>query len=131
MADQKPKEVVEIEAAIEKVDDLRWWKSRLSITGWIVYFIGGLFWILDRPGGFWILLMALAILVFNATAIESELSKRRFFVYKLINAFNRSRAVPFYQDLLENFADQPNLHVHLADDGTIQITDRGRKETKK
>lgn len=131
MADQKPKEVVEIEAAIERVDDLRWWKSRLNITGWVVYFIGGLLWLLDRPGGGLILLMALAVLVLNATIIEYNLSKRRVFAYKLINTFNRSKAVPFYHELLERFADQPNLHIHLAEDGTIQITDRGRKETKK
>lgn len=131
MADQKTKEVVEIEAAIDRVDDMRWWKSRLNITGWIVYFMGGLLWILDRPGGGWILLMALAILVFNATVIEYQLSKRRYFAHKLLNAFNRTRAVPFYHELLEKFADNPNLHIHLAADGTIQITDRSKKEIKK
>lgn len=125
---EKPEEVIKIEAAADRCDDIYWWKKRLNITGWVMYAIGGFMWIaLDRPGAGLILLMALALLVFNSTVIEYQLSKRRHFLKGLINGYKHKNAVPLYHDLLEKFADQPHLHIHLNDDGTIVINDRSKK----
>lgn len=131
--EKKSLEIQEIEAAAERCDDVIWWKKRLDLTGWAMYFIGFLMWVIPDPDnerGLIILLMAFVLLLGNSFVNTFRLCKRRMIFTNLFNAFRRKNALPLYQDMLEKFADQPNLHIHLADDGTIVINDRKNKESK-
>lgn len=122
----------EIEAATAQCDDVYWWKKRLTILGWVVYAIAGFMWIVqDNDRGLLLMLMACALLLFSSTVLHYKLMKRRMVLLNLVHAYKRKMAVPLYHDMLEKFSDQPHLHIHLAEDGTIQITDRSQKEARK
>lgn len=124
-------EVQEIKAAQESIHDVLWWRKRLRPTGWIIYAVGGFTWIvLQRDGGIYILLMAFAILGFDATVIHWQLLKRRMICQNLLDALNRKNALPLYHQLQEKFSDMPHLHIHLAENGTIIITDRNKGGSK-
>lgn len=124
-------EVREIKQSQEAIHEVLWWKKRLGITGWVMYAIAAFIWIVqDNDRGVILLLMAFAVLIFNATVLQWKLSKRRMITQNLLNSFMRKKAVPFYQELCEKFADQPHLHIHLSEDGTIQITDRSQRGIK-
>lgn len=130
---KKSIELQEIEAAAERCHDVHWWKKRLDLTGWAMYFIGFIIWVVPDPDnerGLIVLLMAFLLLIFNSFVNTYRLRKRRMILQNLVNSFKRKNAMPFYHDLLEKFADQPNLHIHLAEDGTIVINDRKNKEIK-
>jgi hypothetical protein len=47
----------------------------------------------------------------------------------IVDAYLRKKAMPFYQELCEMFREEPGIHLHLADNGKIIVTDK-RKETK-
>lgn len=47
---------------------------------------------------------------------------------ELIDPYIRRKALPFYQELTEMFADKPGVHLHLAEDGEIVVTDRRKRE---
>ena len=128
---KKSLEVQEIEASQERIRDVLWWKKRLDWTGWIMYAIGGFMWIVqDNDRAVIIVLAAFALLGFNATVLHWQLLKRRSITQNLLDAFTRKQALPLYHDMLEKFADQPHLHIHLSINGTIVITDRRNKGSK-
>lgn len=121
---KKPTEIEEINAAIEHHKDIRWWEKRLGITAWVVYFGGVIIWgVRGIEAASPILLMSFAVFMVVIAIGQVEIRRRRA-AQKLIHAYKRKQALPLYQDMLEKFADQPNLHIHLNDDGTIVITDR-------
>jgi hypothetical protein len=125
---EKPAEIVEIEEAQEAIREVLWWKKRLDWTGWIFYAIGFFMWaILDNERSLIVVLMALSILVFSSTVLNWRLLKRRMICQDLLDAFTRKKALPLYHEMLEKFADQPHLHIHLSENGTIVITDRRTK----
>ena len=49
---------------------------------------------------------------------------------ELIEPYVRRKAIPFYQELTEMFADKPGVHLHLADDGRIIVTDKRNSEVQ-
>lgn len=49
---------------------------------------------------------------------------------ELVDPYLRKKALPFYQELLEMFADKPGVHLHLNDNGSITVTDRRQKEVE-
>lgn len=125
---EKPAEIVEIEEAQEAIRDVLWWKDRLFWTGWIMYALGAAMWIIqDNDRAVFIILAAFVVLVFNSTVLHWKLLSRRRICQNLLDAFVRKKALPLYHDMLEKFADQPHLHIHLSDNGTIVITDRRQK----
>ena len=75
---EKPAEIIEIEEAQEAVRDVLWWKIRLEVTGWVAYAIGFIMWaVQDNSRAVIIILMAIAILLFNMFVNGSRLRKRR------------------------------------------------------
>lgn len=46
---------------------------------------------------------------------------------ELMQPYWRKKALPFYQELVEMFADKPGVHLHLEEDGKIVVTDRREK----
>lgn len=125
---EKPAEIIELEEAQAAIHDVLWWKKRLAWTGWIMYAIGGFSWIvLGNDRALIIILMAFAVLIFNATVLHWKLLQRRMICQNLLNPLLRKQALPLYHDMLEKFSDQPHLHIHLAEDGTIIITNRKNK----
>jgi hypothetical protein len=124
-----PPEIIEIHEAQDAVKDLLWWKQRLDATAIVAYIAFGVIWIIRDVSAPALIGMCFAGLlwIFSNTVLSNQVGKRRIRTWKLICAYNRKKAVPLYHDLLEKFADQPHLHIHLDDDGTIQITDRRDK----
>lgn len=128
---KKSIEIQELEASQEAVRDVLWWKKRLDWTGWGMYAIGALMWIVqDNDRGLIIILIAFLLLLANAFINSYRLQKRRLICQNLLNAFLRKNALPLYHDMLEKFSDMPHLHIHLAENGTIIITDKSKKEQK-
>lgn len=126
----KTSEEHEIADAIEKHKGIRWWEKRLGITSWVFYGVAAALWIIrgssEGMGLIWLMVLALFVTVIIIGYFES---RARFVVVRLVNAYKRKNTVPLYHEMLEKFADHPNLHIHLADDGTIVIRDK-KKETK-
>lgn len=55
--------------------------------------------------------------------------KRKRHAKSLVQPYLRRQALPFYQELVEMFADKPGVHLHLNDNGSITVTDK-REEKK-
>lgn len=49
---------------------------------------------------------------------------------ELVDPYLRRKALPFYQELLEMFADKPGVHLHLNENGSITVTDKRKKEVQ-
>lgn len=125
---KKTQEVIEIEAAVEKWKGVRLWEKNISAAFWIMYFIAFTVWIfIDGIKAAPIFLMVL-VLFFAKIIIGYRESKLKWTAVRLIDTFSRKNAVPFYNDLVERFKDQPNLHIHLDEHGMIHIKDNGKKE---
>jgi len=123
-------EIQNIKDSQDAIKDVQWWKKHLNIAGCILYAIGCFIWIIqDNEKAAFILFIAFTILVFTATVLQWKILSRRKITQDLLDAFNRKNALPLYHSMLEKFADQPYLHIHLSNDGTIVISDR-RKENK-
>jgi hypothetical protein len=129
----KSLEIQELEASQEAVRDVIWWKRRLEWTGWIMYAVGFFMWVLPDPDNdraIPVLLIGIAVVLINSFINGSRLRKRRYECQTLLNAILRKNALPLYHQMLEAFSDQPHLHIHLAENGTIIITDKSKKEQK-
>lgn len=125
VGEAKTPEEHELAAAIEKHRDARWWEKNLQIAAWVFYAVAVGLWIFtdQTVGAAWLIVLAL----FAASGyIEA---KRRFKAVKLINVLKRKNAVPFYHEMLERFRDEPMIHIHLNDDGSITINDKRKQET--
>lgn len=48
---------------------------------------------------------------------------------ELVDPYMRRKAIPFYQELTQMFAEEPGVHLHLNQNGSITVTDR-RKGAK-
>lgn len=48
---------------------------------------------------------------------------------ELVEPYMRRKALPFYQELVEMFADKPGVHLHLNENGSITVTDKRKQET--
>lgn len=124
-------EVQEIKASQEAIHDVLWWKKRLDWTGWVAYFIGFILWaLMDRDGGVYVLLLGIGLVIGNSFVNGYRLQRRRMICQNLLDALNRKNALPLYHQLQEKFSDMPHLHIHLAENGTIIITDRNKGGSK-
>lgn len=68
------------------------------------------------------------VLLFVHAIIGFRSLKRKMTVKELLNPYLKRKALPFYQELTEMFADKPEVHLHLNDDGTITISDKRKRE---
>ena len=48
---------------------------------------------------------------------------------ELVEPYMRKKAMPFYDELVEMFADKPGVHLHLNENGSITVTDKRKQET--
>lgn len=58
-------------------------------------------------------------------------TKKRLAVKELMDPYLRKKALPFYQELVEMFAEKPGIHLHLTENGTIVVTDRRKNDNAK
>lgn len=49
---------------------------------------------------------------------------------ELVDPYLRKKAMPFYQELVEMFAEKPGVHLHLNENGSITVTDKRKQEIK-
>ena len=128
VGEAKTPEERELADAIEHHKDARWWEKNLQIAAWVFYAVAAAIWIFtDKPIGVaWLIVLALFIASAAAGYVEA---KRRFKVNRLLNVLKRKNAVPFYHEMLERFRDEPMIHIHLNDDGSITINDKRKQET--
>lgn len=69
------------------------------------------------------------LLIFVNVLLGFRTRRYRDAARELIEPYVRRKAMPFYQELTEMFADKPGVHLHLAEDGRIVVTDkRGQHE---
>ena len=125
----------EIDAAMDShiaaAKDERWW----TVAGWLGYLIGFPVFLfapensmLERIGMAVTLTAILSILV--SVVLHGRTRKRHYEAKTLIDAYRRKKAVPFYHELLEVFADKPGIHLHLELDGSITVTDKRNQEER-
>lgn len=79
----------------------------------------------ERIGSALLLCALICFAVHFALGFRTRKYRRRAKV--LVDAYLRDKALPFYQELVEMFADKPDIHLHLNDNGSITVTDK-RKE---
>ena len=128
VGEAKTPEEREVADAIERHKDARWWEKNLQIAAWVFYAVAVGLWIFtdQTVGAAWLIVLAL----FAASAVAGYIeAKRRFKVVRLVNVLKRKNAVPFYHEMLERFRDEPMIHIHLNDDGSITINDKRKQET--
>lgn len=58
--------------------------------------------------------------------LDHRAFKKRLAVQELMDPYLRKKALPFYQELVEMFADKPGIHLHLSENGTIVVSDKRR-----
>lgn len=76
-------------------------------------------------------LLLCSVLAFGINiALSFRTRKYRYVAKELADAYSRKKALPFYQELTEMFADKPGIHLHLNDSGTIVVTDKRKKEVQ-
>ena len=129
MAKPLTEEELAVEAAIDAHMDALSDEAMVMKTGFGLNIIGFPLFIFgsgmaERIGMALILTSLLCILIAMGLGIRT--AKRRFEAKRLVDAYMRKKALPFYQELTEMFADK-QVHVHLEDDGRITVTDK-RKE---
>ena len=126
---KEPSEVDKINAEIDRHQEIRWWEKRLQISAWVFYGVAAALWIIRGSSEGMALIWLMVLVLFLASVVVGFFeSRKRHEVRKMINAYKRKNAVPLYHEMLEKFADHPNLHIHLADDGTIVINDRSKEK---
>ena len=76
-----------------------------------------------------VMLCGLVMLVVNIL-LGFRTRKYRDQAKELIDTYRRKHALPFYRELVEMFADKPGVHLHLNDNGSINVTDRRKPEEK-
>lgn len=73
-------------------------------------------------------LLICAILAYGIhLALGFRTRKYRYIAKDLLDAYERKKAMPFYQELTEMFAKKPEVHLHLNDNGSITVTDKRKK----
>jgi hypothetical protein len=98
----------------------------------VLYFVGlfmqGLSDKDTRPHNIGTALLICAILVFGVHLLLGfRTIKYKFKAKELMDPYLRKKALPFYQELTEKFADEPGIHLHLEEDGKILVTDRRQR----
>lgn len=126
-------EEVEMRAAIDAHQAQDKWEKQLALSAWIAYLIGFPLFIFNSDGpwemaGGLIVGAALGTFVYTFFIVHRKTVKLAREAKKLVDAYMRKKALPFYHELLEKF-DMTGVHIHLNDDGTITITDK-RNEIK-
>lgn len=83
---------------------------------------------LERIGG---VLLILALVCFiSSIALSYRTRKKKYEAKALVDPYMRKKALPFYNELTEMFAEKPGIHLHLDERGTIIVTDKRKKEVK-
>ena len=129
--DATPDEML-LNKLIDEHMDAMEFEKYLILPAIVIYPIGGLMFIF---GTGMIEAMGLALVGASLIAWGAHLfyaspreKKKRDAVVVVINRINRKAVLPFYQELQEKFADEPGVHLHLNDSGTITVTRKKRKE---
>lgn len=108
--------------------------ERMFMTGaWALYLVGFPLFILSPSESSWERVgMAIALtglLTFILALILSiRTHKKLMQVKEVLQPYLRKKAQPFYNELLEMFADKPGVILHLDDDGHIRVIDNRKKE---
>lgn len=126
-------EEVKLEAAMDDVQEAKRDEGRMLGLALILYFVGlPVFVTADehsRAERIGIAVMFCALICFLIHILLGfRTAKKRYEAMKLADAYNRKKALPFFEELTEIFAKEPKLHIHLADDGRIVVTDNRKEE---
>lgn len=78
------------------------------------------------------LMLSAAICLALNFVLSLRTYQRRTKAKKLLDIFKYKQAVPLYWELVEKFAEEPKVHIHLNDNGSITVTDNrvNNKEKK-
>lgn len=126
-------EEIDINNAIDAHRDAMKDELNAMVVAGVFYFAGFLLVIFspkdsraEHIGNAFFILGLLLILVNVLLGFRTR--KYRRAAKELVDPYIRRKALPFYQELTEMFADKPGVHLHLAEDGKIVVTDRRKAE---
>lgn len=101
----------------------------------ILFFGGWVLFLLSPKGsgferlGLALFLTGLILLPLHVVLAYRE-RRKAIKVHKLILPYRRKNALPFYNELVEMFADKKGVHLHLNENGSITVTDKRKKEER-
>lgn len=111
-------------------EDSKWFVQK----GFIVNFIGFVL-IIFGPIEHWIASVGFAMMLagFVSLAVGTLLDifrvrARKRELDELVLPYLREKAMPFYNEIQEKFADEPDVHLRLEDNGMVTIIDRRKKK---
>lgn len=123
----------EINAAIDDFREAKSDEHKAFILAVVMYFTGlfmqGLSDKDTRAHNVGTAILISALLVFGIHLLLGfRTQKKRWAAKELMDPYLRKKALPFYQELVEMFADKPGVHLHLEEDGKITVTDKRIRE---
>lgn len=122
----------EVNAALDAHRDALRDEMQVMATGMILNIVGlGLLLFSPEDSspsriGFGLFLCSILCFIINF-ALGFRTRKYRNQAKPLVDAYMRKKALPFYQELTEMFADKQGIHLHLDERGTIVVTDRRKQ----
>lgn len=125
-------EELKLESAMDEWKEARRDQGKMLFLAIVLYLAGLPVYAVSaedsRPEriGFTVMMCGLVCFFFHLL-LGLRTGRKRDEATKLADAYNRKKALPFYEELTELFANQPKVHIHLEDDGKIRVTDN-RKE---
>jgi len=125
----------ELDTALDEHRDALKDEKQFMVVAIILWFIGLMLATFSSENssveriGSGLLLCALVAFAINI-ALSFRTRKYRYIAKDLLDAYTRKKAIPFYQELTEMFAEKPEVHLHLNDNGSITVTDKRKKEVQ-
>ena len=107
-------------------EDAKWFTQAGFITnfvGFVLIIFGPIeHWI--ARAGFAMMMVGLLCILIGALMGIFRVRRRKRELDELVLPYMREKAMPFYSEMQEKFADEPDVHLRLEDNGMVTIIDR-------
>lgn len=119
-----------IDKAIDASTQAKRDEQIVGISMLVCYLLALGFYIAGANSGGDILLGGAVVLILAHIGFSYRAGKKKHYAKLMVNDYRRKNATPFYYELIEKFAKEPNLQLRLEQNGSITVIDKRKNKNK-